>query len=98
VIIGNKTLSCAQNTTSNFSKYLENIHKNVELEVRQIEGAKRKGKRSQADNEDDNEPMNQQCTLPSMLKNVSSTKLCNALVEYVIKDMQPLSSRVFCIP
>jgi len=56
------------------------------LEVKQIETAKRKGRWSQADTEDDNnnQPMKRQWTLPLMLKNVSSTKLCNALAEYVI--------------
>ena len=36
----NKTLSRAQNTTSNFKKYLEKVHKNVVLEVKEVEGAK----------------------------------------------------------
>ena len=92
--VGNKTLSFARNTTSNLKKHLENVHKNVKLESRQVEGAKRKDKRPRADNDDDsdNQPLKRQCTLPSMLKDISSTKLCNALAEYVIEDMQPLTT------
>ena len=29
--------------------------------------------------------------MPSMLRDISSTKLCKALFEYIIEDMQPLS-------
>ena len=81
--VGNKTLSFARNTTSNLKKHLENVHKNVKLESRQVEGAKRKGKRPRADNDDDsdNQPLKRQCTLPSMLKDISSTKLRNAFAE-----------------
>ena len=37
---GKKTLSCAWNTTSNFKKQLEKVHKNVVLEAKEVEGAK----------------------------------------------------------
>ena len=36
--------------------------------------------------------MKRQCTLPSMLRDISSTKLCKAFFEYIIEDMQPLST------
>ena len=49
--VGNKTLSCACNTTSNFKKHLENAHRNAKLEARPVEGAKRKGKRPKADSD-----------------------------------------------
>ena len=92
--VGNKTLSCAQNTTSNFKKHLQNVHKNVVLEAREVEGAKGKGKRQRADDGDDDSDntLKRQCTLPSMLRDISSTKLRNALFEYIIEDMQPLST------
>ena len=41
---GNKTLSCVQNTTSNYKKHLEKVHKSVVLEAKEVEGAKGKGK------------------------------------------------------
>ena len=44
----NKILSCAQNTTSNFKKHLEKVHKNVVLVTKKVEGAKGKGKRPRA--------------------------------------------------
>jgi len=53
--VGNKTLSCAHNTTSNFKKHLENIHKNVKLEAQPVEGAKGKSKRPRADSDDDSD-------------------------------------------
>jgi len=92
--VGNKTLSCACNTTSNFKKHLEKVHKNVELESRQVEGAKRRNKCPKVDNDEDgdNQPVKRQCTLPLMLKDISSTKLCNVLAEYVIEDVLPLST------
>ena len=87
---GNKTLSCAHNTTSNLKKYLENFHKNAKLEAWPVEGAKRKGKWPRAENDDDSHvhwEVMRQCTLPSMLKDACSAKLHNALAEYVIEDM-----------
>ena len=89
---GNKTMSCAQNTTSNLKKHLENVYK----KAREVKGANRKGKRQRADDDDnddddDNQPLKRQCTLPSMLRDASSTKLHKALFEYIIEDMQQLS-------
>ena len=91
--VGNKTLSCARNTTSNFKKHLENVHKYVQLEAWPVDGAKRKCKRPRADddgNSDDERhvhpTMKRQCTLPSMLKDACSAKLCDALAEYVIEQ------------
>lgn len=91
---GNKTLSCARNTTSNFKKHLDNVHKNVVLEERQVEGAKGKNKRPRADDNDDSDdhPTKRQCTLPPMFRDASSMKLRDALLEYVIEDMQPLTT------
>jgi len=90
---GNKTLSCARNTTSNFKKHLDKVHKNVVLEARQVEG---KSKRLRSDDDDndncDDRPAKKQCTLPSMLREASSMRLRNALLEYVIEDMQPLTT------
>ena len=76
----NKTLSRARNTTSNFKKYLEKVHKNVVLEVKEVEGAKGKGKRPRADYVDGgDQPLKRQCTLPSMFRDISSTILHKAL-------------------
>ena len=83
------------NTTSNFKKHLDNVHKNVMLEAKEVEGAKGKGKRQRPnDDDDDNDDQKRQCTLPSILRDISSTKLRKALFEYIIEDVQPLSSRV----
>ena len=92
--VGNKTLSCARNTTSNFKKHLEKVHNNVVLEAKEVEGAMGKGKRPRAADDIDggDQPLKRQCTLPSMLKDISSTKLRKALFEYIIEDMQPLST------
>ena len=88
---GNKTLSCARNTTSNFKKHLDNVRKNLVLEARE---ARAKSKRKTVDDDDDgnNQSLKKQCTLPSMLRDISSTKLSKALFEYIIEDMQPLST------
>jgi len=82
-------------------KHLENVHKNVKLEARPVEGAKGKSKQPRADNDDDSDDeryvhpaQKRQCALPSMLKDACSAKLWNALAEYVIEDMQPLTSAV----
>ena len=63
------------------------------LEAKEVEGAKGKGKRQRPnDDDDDNDDQKRQCTLPSMLRDISSTKLRKALFEYIIEDVQPLST------
>ena len=65
------------------------------LEVKEVEGAKGKGKQPRADYIDGgDQPLKMQCTLPSMSSDISSTKLRKALFEYIIEDMQPLSTVV----
>ena len=88
----NKTLSRARNTTSNFKKYLEKVHKNLVLQAKEVEGAKGKGKRPRAADDigGNDQPLKRQCTLPSILRDISSTKLRKSIFGYIIEDMQPL--------
>jgi len=64
-----------------------------------VEGAKRKGKQPKTNIDDDNDDeshvywaLKRQCMLPSMLKDACSAKLCNALAEYVMEDIQPFTT------
>ena len=82
---GNKTLFCARNTTSNFKKHQGNVHKNVVLEAR----VKSKQQRIDDDDDSNDQSLKKLCTLPSMLRDISLRK---ALFEYIIEDMQPLST------
>ena len=94
---GNKTLSSARNTTSNFKKHLSSVHKNAKLVAKKVE---KPGKRWQRSDIDDNEPK-RQCTLPDVLtrNSIPAQKMQSLLSEYIIEDMQPLStveSPAFC--
>ena len=64
------------------------------LEARQVEGVRGKSKRLRSDDDDDcdDRPAKKQCTLPSMLRDASSMRLRSVLLEYVIEDMQPLTT------
>ena len=91
---GNKTLSCARNTTSNFKKHLSAVHKNAVLVAKEVEQpAKRKRRRDTDDHDSDSDPK-RQCTLPAVLNrnSISATKMRSLLSEYIIEDMQPLST------
>lgn len=91
---GNKTLSCARNTTSNFKKHLSAVHKNAVLVAKEVEQPeKRKRRRNNDDHDNDSDPK-RQCTLPAVLNrnSISATKMRSLLSEYIIEDMQPLTT------
>ena len=84
-----KPLSCARNTTSNFKKYLETVHKTVKLVAIVPEGGKRK--RTTEDDEDEmHRDSKKQATLQ---RKVSPVIIIRSLVaKYIIDDMLPLST------
>lgn len=82
-----KTLSSAQNTTSNFKKHLDTMHKAMKL----IENSSAKRSREDSAEDGDETPKTKrQCTFSS--KSMSATKLLSLLSEYVVEDMLPLST------
>ena len=86
-----KPLSCARNTTSNFKKHLDNVHKTENLVAILPEaaraGANAKRKRSAADN-GDNAPKKQ----ATLQRSVSLTEVWKVVTECIIDDMLPLST------
>jgi len=84
---GSKTLSSARNSTSNFKKHLNTIHKSVKLVAKEVEKSEKKRRRSMGT--DDNEPK-RQCTLTR--NSIPAQKMQSLLSEHVIEDMQPLST------
>ena len=92
--VGNKTLLSAKNTTSNFKKNLNGVHKNTVLVAKEVEKPEKRKWRNETDGDcNDGEPK-RQCTLPTMLNrhSIPVDKLQSLLAEYVIEDMQPLST------
>ena len=89
---GGKTLSSARNTTSNFKKHLTAIHKNVKLVAKEVDKPETEKRRQRSDT-DDSEPK-RQCTLPDVLarNSIPAQKMRSLLSEYIIEDMQPLST------
>ena len=83
------TVLCLKHYLQLLKAFRQCSYKNVVLEAREVKGAKGKGKRQRADDNDDsdNQTLKRQYTLPSTLRNISSTKLHNALFEYIIEDM-----------
>ena len=77
-------------TTSNFKKHLSAVHKNAKLVAKEAE---KLGKRRQRSDTDDNKPK-RQCTLPDVLtrNSIPAQKMRSLLSEYIIEDMQPLST------
>ena len=93
---GNKILLCAKNTTSNFKKHMSAVHKNAVLIAKEVEQpGKGKQRRDTADGDydNDNDPK-RQCTLPVVLNRnlISAAKMRSLLSDYIIEDMQPLST------
>ena len=84
---GSKTLSSARNSTSNFKKYLNTMHKSIKLVAKEVEKSEKKRQRGM--DTDDNEPK-RQCTLTRNF--IPAQKILSLLSEYVIEDMQPLST------
>ena len=101
---GNKTPSCAKNTTSNFKKHLSAVHKNAVLvakKVKQPGNWKRRRDNDDRDNDDhnnddydnDNDPKRQYTLLAVLNRNsISATKMRSLLSEYIVENMQPLST------
>ena len=84
-----KPLSCARNTTSNFKKHLDNVHKTENLvAILPEERASAKRKRSVADN-GDNAPKKQAIL---QRRSVSLKEVRKVVTEYIIDDMLPLST------
>ena len=98
--VGNKTLSCARNTTSNFKKHLTTVHKHITLVAKEVynrEDSSHGGTGAITnDNSDINNPQKRQRTLSlspgSSNRDIPPTKLRSLLAEYVIEDMLPLST------
>lgn len=89
-----KPLSSARNTTSNFKKHLETVHKTVALvPIIPAEG-KRTGKRKRS-SVDEGEELQRQPKKQSTLMtkaSISPAKMRNLVAEYIINDMLPLST------
>ena len=83
---GSKTLSSTRNTTSNFKKHLNAVHKNAKLVTKEVEKPDKKRQRSDTD---DSKPK-RQCTLTR--NQIPAQKMQSLLFEYIIEDMQPLST------
>ena len=94
-----KPLSCARNTTSNFKKHLETVHKTTTLTAIERDGSTEDNsstaKRGKSDEEPEVEimppPAKRQCLLVSR-GTISPAKVKGLLSEYVIEDMLPLST------
>ena len=83
-----KPLSCARNTTSNFKKHLETVHKTEKLVAIVPEGGKRK--RTTEDDEDEmHRDSKKQATLQ---RKVSPVVIRSLVAKYIIDDMLPLST------
>lgn len=81
-----KPLSCARNTTSNFKKHLDSVHKTANLVAILPETSKRK--RSEEDN--GGNQAKRQATLDR--RGVSSNEVRKLVMEYIIEDMLPLTT------
>ena len=81
-------MSSARNTTSNFKKHLDTVHKATKLVGKEPV----KEKRSRDGAEDDDEPTRKrQCTLLNKPV-ISPIKLRSLMSEYIVEDMLPLST------
>ena len=91
---GNETLLCARNTTSNFKKHLSTVHKNAVLVAKEVEQPEKRKQRRDTDDHDNDSDPKRQCSLPAILNRnfISVTEMRNLLSEYIIEDMQPLST------
>ena len=80
-----KPLSCARNTTSNFKKHLDSVHKTTSLIAILPQTTKRK--RSE---DDEGNQAKRQATLER--RAISSEEIRKVVMEYVIEDMLPLTT------
>ena len=83
-----KTLSSAWNTTSNFKKHLDNVHKATKLAAK--EPAKEKRSRNSTEDDNGTPGAKQQCTLLN-IPAILPTNLRSLMSEYIVEDMLPLS-------
>ena len=88
-----KPLSSARNTTSNFKKHLDTVHKTVALVPIVPEGkGTGKRKRSSVDDVDDLQRQSKRQSTLITKALVSPTEIMNRIAEYIINDMLPLST------
>ena len=85
-----KPLSSARNTTSNFKKHLETVHKTVVLVP--ITPETRKRKRSSVDEGEELQRQPKKQSTLTTKASVSPAKMKNLVAEYIINDMLPLST------
>ena len=85
-----KPLSSARNTTSNFKKHLETVHKTVALVPIAPEGRTSKCKSSVDGEELQSQPKKQSTLITKA--SISPAKMKNLVAEYIINDMLPLST------
>ena len=86
-----KTLSSARNTTSNFKKHLDTVHKATKLVGKEPAKGKRSRESTGADNDEPPTPAKRQRTLLSQAT-ISPVKLRSLMSEYIVEDMLPLST------
>ena len=84
-----KPLSCARNTTSNFKKHLDSVHKTVNLLAILSEGVGG-GKQKRPAGDIGDSSSKRQATLDR--KGVSSVEVRKLVTEYIIDDMLPLTT------
>ena len=88
-----KPLSCARNTTSNFKKHLESVHKTVSLVAVTPESREGRGGKSKRSTEDDEDVVQRDSKRQTTLQRKVSPVVIRSLVaEYIIDDMLPLST------
>lgn len=81
-----KPLSCARNTTSNFKKHLDSVHKTENLTAILPETVKRK----RSDEDNGGNRAKRQATLDR--RGISSKEVRTLVMDYVIEDMLPLTT------
>ena len=85
-----KPLSSARNTTSNFKKHLETVHKTMALVP--ITPETRKRKRSSVDEGEELQRQPKKQSTLTTKASVSPAKMKNLVAEYILNDMLPLST------
>ena len=83
-------LSCARNTTSDFKRDLETVHKTVALVPIAPEGRTSKRKRSSVDEAEELQRQPKKQSTLMTKASVSPAKMKNLVAEYIINDVLPL--------
>jgi len=86
-----KTLSSARNTTSNFKKHLDTVHKTMKL-VEKDTGRQQKCLRDDSAEDIDGTPQTKQHYTFVSNSSMSATKHLSLISEYVVEDMLPMST------